>query len=71
MEQTMRSRSFTMLVTLALMCTAAHGQNAQPIGDAAKRAFRAQEGVNSLKVVGPHAAAPQCAPEEAGAAAKA
>jgi mono/diheme cytochrome c family protein len=43
MEQTMRSRSFTMLVTLALMCTAAHGQNAQPIGDAAngKRIYMA------------------------------
>ena len=39
----MRSRSFTMLVTLALMCTAAQGQNAQPIGDAAngKRIYMA------------------------------
>ena len=43
MEQTMRSRSFTMIVTLALMCTAAHGQNAQTLGDAAngKRIYMA------------------------------
>jgi hypothetical protein len=30
----MRSRSAIMLVTLALMCTASHGRNAQPVGDA-------------------------------------
>jgi hypothetical protein len=38
---------------------------------ARQRRVRAQEGVNSLKVVRPHAAAPQCAPEAAGAAATA